>query len=216
MGNKNSSLVDEWRTEEGLFLLECYARDFSLTDVAEKIGINLSTLRHWRKRYPEIDKAVSKGKEVVDYQVENALLKVALGFTTTEVKTYVGYPDKNGNRKTRTETTVKEIAPNPTAIMCWLNNRKPDQWKRNRDNVLTTKDEDNKITVNIIQHKSNKEDDEEWTVDEPNTKSKVTKTSTSDSTNTKEKPAVKKSSDEDNSWMDGLTDEERAWLEEEE
>ena len=46
--------------------------------------------------------------------------------------------------------------------MCWLNNRKPEQWKRNRD-MLQTKDEDSKITVNIIRH--GKEDkDEDWNV----------------------------------------------------
>ena len=88
-------------------------------------------------------------------------MKVALGFTTTETKTIIGPPDKNGNRRIRVEKTEKEIAPNPTAIMCWLNNRKPEQWKRNRD-VLQTKDEDNKITVNIIRHGNN--DDEEWDV----------------------------------------------------
>lgn len=161
MGVKNSSTVDKWLTEDGLLLLQCWARDFSLGDIANKIGISSKTLIDWRKKYPEIDKAISEGKEVVDYKVENALLKVALGFTTTETKTIIGPPDKNGNRRIRVEKTEKEIAPNPTAIMCWLNNRKPEQWKRNRD-VLQTKDEDNKITVNIIRHGNN--DDEEWDV----------------------------------------------------
>ena len=161
MGAKNSSTVDKWLTEDGLLLLQCWARDFSLGDIANKIGISSKTLIDWRKKYPEIDKAISEGKEVVDYKVENALLKVALGFTTTETKTIIGPPDKNGNRRIRVEKTEKEIAPNPTAIMCWLNNRKPEQWKRNRD-VLQTKDEDNKITVNIIRHGNN--DDEEWDV----------------------------------------------------
>ena len=161
MGAKNSSTVDKWLTEDGLLLLQCWARDFSLGDIANKIGISSKTLIDWRKKYPEIDKAISEGKEVVDYKVENALLKVALGYTTTETKTIISPPDKNGNRRIRVEKTEKEIAPNPTAIMCWLNNRKPEQWKRNRD-VLQTKDEDNKITVNIIRHGNN--DDEEWDV----------------------------------------------------
>ena len=161
MGAKNSSTVDKWLTEDGLLLLQCWARDFSLGDIANKIGISSKTLIDWRKKYPEIDKAISEGKEVVDYKVENALLKVALGYTTTETKTIISPPDKNGNRRIRVEKTEKEIAPNPTAIMCWLNNRKPEQWKRNRD-ILQTKDEDNKITVNIIRHGNN--DDEEWDV----------------------------------------------------
>ena len=161
MGNHNSSIVDEWRTPTRLELLKCWARDFSFTDIAAKIGVSIQTLKAWRDKYPEIEEAIREGKEIVDYRVENALLKVALGYTTTDVKTIISPPDKNGNRSIRVEKTEKEVPPNPTAIMCWLNNRKPDQWKRNRDNVYQTKDEDSKITVNIIRHGKDDED-EKW------------------------------------------------------
>ena len=163
MGNHNASIVDEWRTPMRLELLKCWARDFSFTDIAAKIGVSIQTLKAWRDKYPEIEEAIREGKEVVDYRVENALLKVALGYTTTDVKTIISPPDKNGNRAIRVEKTEKEIPPNPTAIMCWLNNRKPDQWKRNRDNIYQTKDEDSKITVNIIRHGKDDED-EKWDV----------------------------------------------------
>lgn len=195
MGAKNSSTVDKWLTKDGLLLLQCWARDFSLGDIANKIGISSKTLIDWRKKYPEIDKAISEGKEVVDYKVENALLKVALGYTTTETKTVISPPDKNGNRKIRVEKTEKEIAPNPTAIMCWLNNRKPEQWKRNRD-ILQTKDEDNKITVNIIRH-GNK-DDEEWDVNtNKNIKKRKTKKATAINTDDAEY------TDEELEWLEG-------------
>lgn len=195
MGAKNSSTVDKWLTKDGLLLLQCWARDFSLGDIANKIGISSKTLIDWRKKYPEIDKAISEGKEVVDYKVENALLKVALGYTTTETKTVISPPDKNGNRKIRVEKTEKEIAPNPTAIMCWLNNRKPEQWKRNRD-ILQTKDEDNKITVNIIRH-GNK-DDEEWDV---NTNKSIKKRKTKKATAIDADDA--EYTDEELEWLEG-------------
>lgn len=163
MGNQNKSLVDEWLVPEKLELLKCWARDFSLSDIAAKIGVSNKTFIEWRKKYPEIEEAIKEGKEIVDYKVENALLKVALGYTTTEVKSIISPPDKNGNRSIRVEKTEKEIPPNPTAIMCWLNNRKPEQWKRNRDNIMQTNDNDSKITVNIIRH--TKDDEEEkWDV----------------------------------------------------
>ena len=57
--------------------------------------------------------------------------------------------------------------------MCWLNNRKPDQWKRNRDNVYQTKDEDSKITVNIIRHGKDDED-EKWDATATKTSTKAT------------------------------------------
>lgn len=210
MGDKNKSDVDRWRTPDGLLLLQCWARDFSMGDVLRKVGVSASTMKRWRENYPEIDEAVAKGREVVDYQVENALLKSALGYTTTETKTIISPPDKNGNRAIRVEKTEKEIGPNTTSIMCWLNNRKPDQWKRNRDNVLSTEDKDNHITVNIINHGSKDkkdESDEEWNVETTTEqKSKSSKSNT----------VVKKKSDAKKSVAEvepEYTDEELEWLE---
>lgn len=174
MGMKNASKVDEWLTEEKLELLRCWARDFSLTDICAKMGISPKTFIDWRNQYPQIGNAVKEGKEIVDYRVENALLKVALGYTAIEVKTIISPPDKSGNRRIREERTVKEIPPNPTAIMCWLNNRKPDSWKRNRD-VLQTEDKDNKIVVNIIKKGIGNDDNEEWSATANNKKGKSKK-----------------------------------------
>lgn len=76
-----------WLESDGLLLLEGWARD-GLTDeqLAEKIGITSTTLYDWKNRFPEISEALKKGKEVVDYEVENALLKKALdGDTTAQI-----------------------------------------------------------------------------------------------------------------------------------
>lgn len=75
---------EQWLTEEGLTLLEGLARD-GLTDeqIAHNCGITATTLYEWKNRFPEISEALKKGKEVVDYQVENALLNKALGGDTT-------------------------------------------------------------------------------------------------------------------------------------
>lgn len=76
----------EWLTPDGLTLLEGWARS-GLTDeqLAAKMGCSCSTLYEWKKKYSEISDALKKGKEVVDIQVENALLKRALGFEYDEV-----------------------------------------------------------------------------------------------------------------------------------
>lgn len=74
-----------WLTEEGLTLIEGWARD-GLTDkqIAHNIGIAEQTLNVWKKQFSSFSESLKKGKEVVDRQVENALLKKALGFTYTE------------------------------------------------------------------------------------------------------------------------------------
>lgn len=81
-----------WLTPEGLLKLEAWARD-GLTDeqTAENIGINPATLYDWKKKYPKISEALKRGKEIVDIQVENALLKRALGYVYNEDK-YISVP----------------------------------------------------------------------------------------------------------------------------
>lgn len=77
----------EWLEPEGLLLLEGWARD-GLTDeqISENMGIVSSTLYRWKNEYKEISEALKKGKEVVDYQVENALLRNAIkGDTTAQI-----------------------------------------------------------------------------------------------------------------------------------
>ncbi|MCD8340635.1 MAG: helix-turn-helix domain-containing protein [Clostridiales bacterium] len=78
---------EKWLEPEGLLLLEGWARD-GLTDdeIAKKIGCSASTLYDWKNKYPEISESLKKGKEVVDYAVENALLSAALeGNTTAQI-----------------------------------------------------------------------------------------------------------------------------------
>ena len=74
----------KWLTPEGLLLLEGWARD-GLTDeqIAKKIGISRKTLNDWKNNYSDICDTLKKGKEVVDYQVESALLNSALDGNTT-------------------------------------------------------------------------------------------------------------------------------------
>lgn len=70
-----------------LILLEGWARD-GLTDeqIAKNIGITSTTLYEWKKKHKEISDALKKGKEVVDFEVENALFKAAVeGNTTAQI-----------------------------------------------------------------------------------------------------------------------------------
>lgn len=81
-----------WLTPEGLLKLEGWARD-GLTDeqIAQNMGIGYSTLQTWKSKYQDIQDTLKRGKEVVDRQVENALLKRALGYSYNEDK-YISVP----------------------------------------------------------------------------------------------------------------------------
>lgn len=112
--------IQEWLEEDKLILLEGWARDgLSLEQISKNIGIDESTIYKWKKEKKEIFEALKRGKEVADYEVENAVFKRATGYTYEE-KTY-----ENGNL---VKTIVKEVAPDTTAQIYWLKHRQREKW----------------------------------------------------------------------------------------
>lgn len=141
----------EWLKPEGLLKLEGWARD-GLTDkqIAYNIGINVCTLYDWKNNYSDISNALKKGKEVVDRQVENALLKRALGYSYIEKRV------KKEFGEVVEETLIeKEVVPDTTAQIFWLKNRKPEQWRDKVENVNINQP-DREININIVSTKSSK------------------------------------------------------------
>lgn len=143
----NDCIAAQWLEEDNLMLIECWSRDgYTFQDIANRIGVSISTLRLWRVKYPEINEALKKGREIIDYKVENALLKSALGYKTKEVK--VTTTMRHGKVvETIKEVLSREQSPNVSAIQCWLYNRLPNKWKKNRDQLIELDEEDAKIQV---------------------------------------------------------------------
>ena len=134
--------INDWLENDKLILLEGWAR-CGLTDeqIAKNMGIAPSTLYEWKKKSKEFSESLKKGKEVVDFEVENALLKKALGYTITLNKQKV---TKDGYVVDITEEV--HVPPDTTAQIFWLKNRKPNTWK---DKVET--DEDREAVANASQ-----------------------------------------------------------------
>lgn len=122
----------DWITKEGLLKIQGWARD-GLIDkqIAHNIGITEQTLNVWKKKYPSLFDALKRGKEVVDRQVENALLKRAIGYEYEEVKTFI--EESDGKKKKKVEKTTKHVSGDVTAQIFWLKNRKPADWRDKRD-----------------------------------------------------------------------------------
>lgn len=109
----------DWITKEGLTKIEGWARD-GLTDeqIAHNIGCSVKTLYNWKKAHLPILQALKRGKEVVDREVESSLHKRALGYYVEEVTYEYGEEVKR---------VRKHVAPDTTAIIFWLKNRKA-EW----------------------------------------------------------------------------------------
>lgn len=114
-----------WLTDEGLILLQGWARD-GLTDeqISHNCGISRSTLGEWKKKYVPISDTLKEGKEIVDRCVENALYKRAIGYEYDEVTKEL----VNGSIQV-TKIVRKQVLPDVAAGFIWLKNRKPKQWR---------------------------------------------------------------------------------------
>ncbi len=128
---------EKWLEPDGLLLLEAWARD-GLTDeqIAHNMDVAYSTLRAWRDKFSALSAALKKGKEVVDVEVENALLKKALGIKETVLKPIkvkeVLYEDGKRIKETERIEYAEEqvyVPPETAAIIFWLKNRRPDLWR---------------------------------------------------------------------------------------
>lgn len=120
----------KWLTPDGKLLLEAWARD-GLTDeqLAEKMGVNRATLYAWKSKYPDISDALKRGKEVVDIEVENALLKRAKGYEYLEEKVEIEELPGGVIKSRKVVQTIKQVAPDVGAAAFWLKNRRPDVWR---------------------------------------------------------------------------------------
>lgn len=126
----------EWLEPDGLLKIEGWARD-GLTDeqIAKNMGVAYSTLKNWKNDHLDILAALKRGKEVVDRQVENALLKRALGFSYQETTSELFVDKETGIEEMRvTKVVTKEVVPDTTAQIFWLKNRKPAEW-RDKQNI---------------------------------------------------------------------------------
>ena len=146
IGRKGYS--EEWLTDDALLRVTGWARD-GLTDeqVARNMGIGYSTFREWLNKYPALLAALKKGKAPVDMEVENALLKRALGYEYEEVCTEITELP-GGKKRKHIKKTTKMVLPDVTAQIFWLKNRRPGRW---RDKIEVAPDSSNELLESLMQ-----------------------------------------------------------------
>lgn len=111
----------EWLTDEGLLLIQGWARDGLIDEqIAKNMGVAYSTFKEWKKKYSAFSDSLKQGKEVVDREVENALFKNAVGFM---------YEEEAVTNAGEVVAVKKYSKPNITAQIFWLKNRKMKEWR---------------------------------------------------------------------------------------
>lgn len=158
------SKVEYWLTPDGLTLLAGWARD-GLTDeqIAHNCGLkSRKSLYDWKNKYSDISDTLKKNKEIVDYEVENALLKRAVGYRYKEItKEQVLNPITNQYELKVTKEIEKEVAPDTGAAMAWLKNRKPDKW-RDKQKEITEQNSSEEKEIDSYINALNDKASEAW------------------------------------------------------
>ena len=133
-----SSVIAKWLKPEGLTLLRgmsCVGK--SSEQIAACMGVSLSTLRRWQKRYPEIAAALAYDKDGADFAVMEALHRKAVGYTMPVKKTYkvkhTEFDPESGKKVLEYEelqTGIDEahVPADTRAEIFWLQNRCAGEW----------------------------------------------------------------------------------------
>lgn len=95
--------------------------------LAQNMGIAMSTFCVWRDKYAEISEAIKKGREMCVQHVENAFFRRAMGLCeeVTETKD-VEQKMVDGKLVTthkQIRTTVKKLPPDTAALIFYLKNK---------------------------------------------------------------------------------------------
>lgn len=130
----------QWITDEGLQRITAWVNDgLPMECLAACVGVSPATLEAWRQKFPALEAAIRHGQQAAE--VEQALLKVALGYEYCEERT-----EDNAKGEEKTVRAQKHVSPNVTAQLFWLKNRRPDIWRDKPEAPMTQEEGDDPIT----------------------------------------------------------------------
>lgn len=90
--------------------------------IAFNLELKVNTFRRWIKKYPELEEALQEGRDYSDAIIEESLFQRAKGYTVT-------IEERKDGDKPFVKQITKHYAPDVTAMIFWLKNRRPDSWR---------------------------------------------------------------------------------------
>lgn len=104
-------------------------------EVADFFGVDVRTIYRWKHDREEFCQALKAGKEVADDRVERSLYQRAIGYEQEEVKIFM----PGGAEEPVYAPFRAKVAPDVTAAIFWLKNRKGADW-RDKSEIANTHD----------------------------------------------------------------------------
>jgi hypothetical protein len=104
-------------------------------EVAEFFGVSERTLHTWKHTKPEFLQSLKIGKDTADNRVEQSLYRRAVGYSHDAVRIFMP-----ANAKAPVYAAfVEHVAPDTTACIFWLKNRRKAEWRDQLDHKLSGK-----------------------------------------------------------------------------
>lgn len=94
-------------------------------EMADFFEVNVRTIYRWRNESEDFSQALKNGKDVADDRVERSLYQRAIGYEQEEVKIFM----PSGAEEPVYAPFRAKIAPDVTAAIFWLKNRRAAQWR---------------------------------------------------------------------------------------
>ena len=98
-------------------------------EIAEAFGVGVRTLYAWKGVHQEFQQALKESKSKTDEGIVESLYARACGLTKRTTRKVREVIDANGNKVKLTEVTEETLPPDTTAMIFWLKNRQPEQWR---------------------------------------------------------------------------------------
>lgn len=94
-------------------------------EVADFFDVDVRTIYRWKNAHTKFSQSLKAGKDEADDRVERSLYHRAIGYEQDAVKIFM----PAGADEPVHAAYVEKVAPDTTAAIFWLKNRRPEEWR---------------------------------------------------------------------------------------